>query len=124
MEVFEAVLSTEVLAGVLIIGAFAMAIRSTLHFSKAAADLRPRLNEVDQELKRLRSGMTERKKAVQSLSAEVAPVKEKETQMRVYYEDLQSMDIEHEKQEHAESEQNDAERRRRIQRKKMGFEPT
>lgn len=124
MEVFEAVLSTEVLAGILIIGAFAMAIRSTLQFTKGAAALRPKLNEVDQELRRLRSGMAERKKAVQSLSAEVAPVKEKETQMRVYYEEIQTMDIEHEKQQHAESEQNESERRRRIQRKKMGFEPT
>ena len=124
MEFFEAVLSTEVLAGILIIGAFAFAIRSTIHFTKGAADLRPRLDEVDQELRRLRSGMADSKKVVQALAAEVAPVKEKETQMRVYYEQLQSMDIEHEKQEHAQSEQNEAERRRRIQRKKMGFDPT
>lgn len=124
MEIFDAVLSTEVLAGILIIGAFAMAIRSTLHFTKGAADLRPRLNEVEQELRRLRNGMADRKKTVQTLTTEVAPFKEKEAQMRVYYEQIQSMDIEHEKKESAQSEQVESERRRRIQRKKMGFEPT
>ncbi len=46
MEFFDAILTPEVLAGILIIGAFAMAIRSTLHFTKGAADLRPKPNEV------------------------------------------------------------------------------
>jgi chromosome segregation ATPase len=122
MEVFEAILSTEILAGILIIGAFAMAIRSTLHFSREAADLRPKLNEVERELNRLRNGTQERKKAIQTLSLEVAPIKEKETQIRLYYEQLQAMDLEYEKKEHAQTEKAEAEKRRRIQRKRMGFE--
>jgi len=122
MEFFDAILTTEVLAGILIIGAFAMGIRSTLHFSKGAADLRPKLTEVERNLKRLRDGMGDRKKAVAELTQAVAPIKEQETQMRLYYEQAQEMNIEHEKREQADSEEEEAGRKRRIQRKKMGYD--
>ncbi|MBT7914251.1 hypothetical protein HN588_10110 [Candidatus Bathyarchaeota archaeon] len=122
MEFFDAILTTEVLAGILIIGAFAMGIRSTLHFSKGAADLRPKLNEVERALKKLRDGMGDRKKAVVELTQAVAPVKDIEARMRLYYEQGQEMNIEHEKKEQKDSEQEESSRKRRIQRKKMGYE--
>ena len=67
MEIFDAILSTEVIAGIIIISAFAMAIRSVLHFTQEAADLRPKLAEVERELNKLRNGMGDRKKAVEEL---------------------------------------------------------
>jgi hypothetical protein len=122
MTALEALLSTEVIAGILIIAAFAMGIRSILHFTSQAAGLRPKLDEVTRELKRLRSGMSERKKAVEKLAKVVAPVQEREATMREYFEEIQQLGIDMEKQEAEQSVQDEANRRRRVQRKKMGFE--
>lgn len=121
MEFFNAFLSTEVLAGVLIVGAFSMGIRSILHFSREATDLRPRLSEVDRELNKRRDGTDELRKQVGVLNAEVAPIRSRESSLRAYYEELQALLIDHERREHQKSTEAETDRRKRVQRRKMGM---
>ena len=121
MNFLDAVLTTEVIAGVLIISGFAMAIRSVLHFTKEASDLHLKLGEIERELSKLRDGMGEKKKAVDSLSQAVAPIRERESKIRLYYEELREADIAEEKKEQAQEEEKEAQRQKRVQRKKMGL---
>ena len=122
MEFFEAFLSTEVIAGVLILAALGMAMRSIIHFSKEAATLRPRLAEADRELNKLREGMEDRRKAVKKLADQVAPIKELENKMRLYFEGLQEQQAEIGKKLQEQEERKERERQKRIKRKKMGFD--
>ena len=121
MDLFEAILSAEVLAGVLTIGAFAMAIRSILHFTREAAELRPRLAELDRELRKRREASEEVRKQVATLVAEIAPIRAREIAVRSYQEELTGVVLEHERRQHEQSSDDEASRRKRIQRKKMGF---
>lgn len=121
MEFLEAILSAEVLAGILIIGAFSMGIRSVLHFSREATVLRPRLSEVERELKKRREGMDELKKQVGVLTAQVAPVRSREGSLRAYYEELQTIVMNNERREQEKSAEDEVDRRKRIQRKRMGY---
>jgi len=122
MEVLDVILSTQFLAGIVMIGALALSIRSAMHFSHQAARLRPRLNELEVQIRKIRSGTEDQRKAVEELTKVVQPVQAEEARVRAYYEQLQEISIEYEKSEQARSEKEEANRRRRIQRKKMGYE--
>jgi predicted ribosome quality control (RQC) complex YloA/Tae2 family protein len=122
MEVFDALLSTEVLAGILIIGAVAISIRSMLRFSSSAANLRPRLADAERELHRLREVTELLHRRVTDLLADVSPVRQEEAQLRTYSEKLRDIAIDLEKREQAKSEEEEGSQRRRIQRKRMGLD--
>jgi chromosome segregation ATPase len=122
MGVLDVILAPQVIAGVLIVAMLLMSIRSILFYTREATALRPRMAEIDRELYRLREGMGEKKKAVEELVHAVAPLKEKEEKLRVYYEDIRSIELEADRKAFAEAETEDTERRKRIQRKKMGFD--
>ena len=64
----DAILSTETIAGILIIGALAMSVRSILFFTREASSMAPRLQKIDSDLNRFREGMTEKKTAVKDLN--------------------------------------------------------
>lgn len=121
-EFFEAVVSTPFLAGILILSALAMGIRSILYFTREATALQPRLNELERELKKRWEGTQELKKNVNALVQQITPLREQEAKYRQYYEELQTAYITAEKQEHQKSQEEMAERRKRIQRKRMGFD--
>jgi chromosome segregation ATPase len=121
MEFLEGILSTEVIAGILIIASFGMCIRSILHFTREAAVLQPKLGDIERELVKWREGMADKKAAVEKLNKEVAPLREAEAKMRLYYESMKEMELNHEKKKMKEQEKEQSDRQRRIQRKKMGF---
>jgi hypothetical protein len=121
MDLLEALLGPETMAGILIIGAFAMAIRSVLHFTREAADMRPRLAELDRELKRRREGSEEARRQLAEVLAELAPVRAREAAMRAYQEQLLAARVDHERLELERSEDDQASKRKRIQRKKIGL---
>ena len=116
MEFLDSILSPQIIAPILIIAAFAMSIRFVLQFTREATTLRPRLTQVESELTRLHQSMANRKKAVDDLAQQVVPIKEQESKMRLYYEQLQDLKIQEEKKEQELAEQ------QRIQPKKRGFD--
>ncbi|MBT7595748.1 MAG: hypothetical protein HN559_12620 [Gemmatimonadetes bacterium] len=118
----DAILSTETIAGILIIGALVMAVRSILFFTREAAAMAPRLQKIDMDLNKRREGMSEKKKAVKDLTVIVDPLKNSEGKLRAYYEVLQNIEISHERTEAEQGEKEEKERSKRIQRKKMGFD--
>ncbi|MEW6755556.1 MAG: hypothetical protein AB1505_31950, partial [Candidatus Latescibacterota bacterium] len=74
------------------------------------------------ELHRLRETTGVVRKRVAVLTGQVAPVREREARLRVYSEKLRELAIQHEKQEQERADHEAGSRRRRIQRKKMGFD--
>ena len=121
MGIFDVLLSTDVLAGVVAIGSVAITVRSFLIYSKDASDLRPKLETIDKELKQLRESIGPKKKLVDQLSKEVAPVKEKEQKFSDYFEQLRELEIAEEKKEVQNAADEEANKRSKSQRRRMGF---
>ena len=117
----DAILSTETILGILIIGALAMAVRSLLFFSREAASIEPRLQKVDLDLNKRRNGMAEKKAAVKELTVIVDPLTYQEGKLRAYHEVLRDIELSHERKEAKKAEKDEEAKRKRIQRKKMGF---
>ena len=124
MNASQDLLSAEVLASLLVVGSLVMSIRSILFFTKTASNLRPKLEEVELELNRLRNGMADKKQRVAELQPVVAPLKSTTEKMTSYYEQLTDMRIEDEKRVHEAEGQQETERKKRIQRTMMGLRPS
>ena len=114
-------LSTELIASVVICGTLFMAIRTILGFTRDLGDLRPKLSKIESLLGRVRDGMKDNTERVSTLSEEIAPIEDLEGKMRAHYEGIQEQDRNEEKKKIAEEEEEQSGRKRRIQRKKMGF---
>ena len=114
-------LSTELIASVNICGAFFVAIRTIMGFTRDVSELRPKLVQLENTHARLRETLTTNKELVGNLSQEVEPIHDLETKMRAHYEVMQDLQLEDEKQRLAAEEEADTGRKRRVQRKKMGF---
>ena len=98
-----------------------MAIRTILVFTREISALRPKLSNAEHTLDRLRAGMKDNKERVGELSDVVDPIRELEGKMRAYYEAMQDLVMDDEKKKLAEEQDAESGRKRRIQRKKMGF---
>ena len=122
MNVFDIILSTEVIAGILIVGALAMTVRSILFFTREASGMSPRLIKIESDLSKHRDGMGERKKVVADLNTVVTPLREREERLRNYYDGLRNMELEHDKASQQAEQDEEVARKKRVQRKKMGFD--
>ena len=65
--------------------------------------------------------MKANKEIVDNLTKEVAPIQDLEGKMCEHYEDMQELQLNEEKRKIAEEEEEKTGRKRRIQRKKMGY---
>ena len=63
----------------------------------------------------------DKRKIVQDLTVIVDPLREREGKLRMYYDSLKNMEVDHEKNEAKASEEQEQARKKRVQRKKMGF---
>ena len=122
MNLFDIILSTEVIAGILIAASLAMAVRSILFFTREAATMSPKLQKIEHDLSKLREGMDEKKKAVKDLTTIVDPLKLREARLRSYYEAVKNLELDYDRKSEAEAEKAEQERQKRVQRKKMGFD--
>ena len=114
-------LSTELIASVVICGALFMAIRTILGFTRDIEDLRPKLFKIENTLERIRTVMKDNKERVGILSVEVAPIEDLEGRMRSHYEAMQELELAAEKRKIAEEENEQSGRSHRIKRTRMGF---
>ena len=116
MDILDIILSTQVIAGIIIVASVAMAVRSILFFTREASGMAPKLMKLDSELGKYREGMGDKKKTVKELTEVVDPLREREGKLRNYYDGLKSLELEHDKQSSVAKEHEDEER------KKMGFD--
>jgi len=114
-------LSPQVVASIIILAMLILSIRSVLLYTRNAAALRPRLLHLDRELRKRHEGAAEKRKAVEALTRQLAPLRAQETALRDYYEELRELEREEEKKDLAKHQEEEAERRLRITRRKMGL---
>lgn len=115
-------LSHQVIAGVIIVSMLLLSLRSILLYSRRASEIRPRLMQLDRELAKRHESTAEKKKAVAALERLVAPLRDQEASLRSYYEELRAIELEEERKFLAKRQEEEAQRKVRIQRKKMGFD--
>ena len=122
MNVLDVILSTEVITGVITVGSLAMIVRSILFFTNAASGMGPRLIKMEADLTKFSDGVDVRKQVVIDLNTVVVPLRAREERLRDYYDRLRNMELEHDRAEHEAIEEEEESRKRRIHRKKMGFD--
>lgn len=122
MNLIDAALSVQTIAGILIIGSLVMSVRSVLMFTRQASEMAPKLQKIEISLAKLQDGMGEKRKTVKELTTVVEPLRARESKLRIYFEELKNLELKHEREEHDKEEKDEAEKRKRIQRKKMGFD--
>jgi hypothetical protein len=120
-NILDVVLSTEVIAWVLIVASLAMAVRSILFFTRESTAIAPKLMKIESDLEKWRGGMGEKKQAVTELTTVVDPLREREGRLRMYYDSLKNMEVDHEKNAAKATEEQEQARKKRVQRKKRGF---
>ena len=123
MDLFD-ILSTEVIAGIIIAATLIMGVRSMLMFSRQAAQMAPKLQKLESNLSRIQDSMVIRKKSVKDLTVVVDPLREQEGRIREYHEKLKNMELTHERESADQEEKDEAAKRKRIQRKKHGLRLT
>ena len=119
MGVFD--LPTEIIGGILVVISLIIITRCILSYTNQAAKIRPRLEEMEKELAKHREVIFQRKKVVDDLIQAIAPLREREEKWRLYYEELKKIELEVTRKLAQTQVQEETERKKRIQRKKMGF---
>ena len=119
---FSDFLTTEVIAGIIITAALVMSVRSTLMFTRQASEIAPKLQKIEIALAKIRDGMAEKKKIVKDLTVIVDPLRARESKLREYHDRIRNLEVNNERESAAKEEKDEADKRKRIQRKKMGFD--
>jgi hypothetical protein len=86
MGVLDAILTPEVLHGIVIIAVLAFTVRTLLIYSRESSELRPKFDTADRNLKQIRDGMAGQKKRVAELTKKVDPLQLRFDQMSELYE--------------------------------------
>ena len=115
-------LTKEVIASIIIIAALILSVRALLFLISESASMSPQLQKLDADLKKYSGWMDEKKKTVQELSDTVEPFRKQEVKLRTYYDSLKLVEMKNEEVEAAVAEQEEIERKQRIQRRKMRLE--
>lgn len=109
MNIFNILLSGEVLFGLAAAISLAIVVRALTGFLGEAAELRVRLENVQELLDKSREALPEKKEQLEAFRAQIQPLKPREQKMRTHYARLR--DIEHqaarEKAEEEEEAPND-----------------
>ena len=111
--------TAEVVAGIIILGALALTVRSILICSRQAGLLSPQVHKLDMMLAKIRDDMTEKKKTVADLTGIVDPLRAREGKLREYFDRIKDVEIRYERSMAEQGQQEEADKRKRIQRKKM-----
>lgn len=114
--------TAEVIAGIIIIGALALTVRSILMFSRRAGLLSPQVHKLDMMLAKIRDDMTEKKKTIKDLTGIVDPLRAREGKLREYFDRIKEVEIKYERSLAEKGEQDEVDKRKRIQRQKMNLD--
>ena len=121
MEIIISLLTLEVGASILMLGALALIVRSFRLYLKKSSELQPKLAKVDKELTRLRETIGPKKKTINELNKAISPLREKEQEFDAFFQALRQTELDQEKEEVAEERETSAAINKNLQRRSMGF---
>ena len=112
-------LSTEVIAGLIIFSALSMSVRSIIAFSKTLSELRPRLTEVERRLDRVHDGMESHQSKLAGLSESVSPLQQQKSNLQSYYDEMRNLDLKLEQEEIVSEKSKEGKKELDIRRKNL-----
>ena len=109
------VISTEVVTGLISLGAISMSVSCIIEFSKEVRELLPKLTGVERRLNRLRDSMESRQSTVAELSGLISPLKQKESNLQSYYDEMKELTLQLERQQFISEQSEEGEKDLNIQ---------
>jgi len=113
------ILSTEVIAGLIIFSAICMSVRSITAFSKTLSELRPKLTEVERRLDRVRDGMENHQSKLAGLSESVSPLQQQESDLQSYYNEIRNLELKLERENIVSKKSKEGKKELDIRRKNL-----
>ncbi len=93
------ILSTEIVTGIISLGAISMSVGSIVAFSKDVRELQPKVAKVERRLNHLRSGMEDCQSTVAELGQLIPPLKQQESNLQSYYDEIKELSMELERKQ-------------------------
>jgi len=95
-----------------------MAIRTFIGFSQNISTLRPKLDQIDKVLNRIRLNLQTNKERIENLNLDLSPIQDLEQKMRTHYEIIQDLALDEEKKNLREEKEAESGGKRTIERKR------
>ena len=93
------ILSTEIVTGIICLGAISMSVGSIVAFSKDVRELQPKVAKVERRLNHLRNGMENCQSTVAELGQLIPPLKQQEYNLQSYYDEIKELSMELERKQ-------------------------
>ena len=109
------IMSTELVAGIISLGAISMSVSCIIIFSKEVRNLQPKLTAVDSKLNRLRDGKEGSQSTVAELSELISPLMQQESNLQSYYDEMKELTLQLEREQFASEQSERGEKDLNIQ---------
>jgi len=93
------IISTEVITGIISLGAVSMSVSCIIEFSKEVRELLPKLTAVESKINRLRDGKESSQSTVAELSELISPLKRRESNLQSYYDEIKELTLQLEREQ-------------------------
>ena len=93
------IISTEVITGIISLGAISMSVSCIIQFSKEVRELQPKLTAVESKLNRLRYGKESSQSTLTELSELINPLKKKKSNLQSYYDEIKELTLQLEREQ-------------------------
>ena len=109
------IISTEVVTGLISLGAISMSVGCIIEFSKEVRQLQPKLTAVTSKLNRLRDGKESSQSTVTVLSGLISPLKQKKSNLQSYYDEIKELTLQLEREQLVSEQSEEGEKDLNIQ---------
>ena len=109
------IISTEVVTGLISLGAISMSVSCIIEFSKEVRGLLPKLTAVESKLNRLRDGKESSQSTVAELSQLISVLKQKKSNLQSYYDEMKELTLQLERQQFISEQSEEGEKDLNIQ---------
>ena len=109
------IISTEVVTGIISLGAISMSVSCIIEFSKEVRGLLPKLTAVESKLNRLRDGKESSQSTVAELSELISLLKQRESNIQSYYDEMKELTLQLEREQFASEQSERGEKDLNIQ---------
>ena len=109
------IINTEVVTGIISLGAISMSVSCIIVFSKEFRELLPKLTAVESKLNRLRDGKESSQSTVAELNELLSPLKQKESNLQSYYDEVKELTLQLEREQFISEQSEEGEKNLTIQ---------
>ena len=109
------IINTEVVTGIISLGAISMSVSCIIEFSKEVRGLLPKLTAVESKINRLRDGKESSQSTVAVLSGLISPLKQKESNLQSYYDEIKELTLQLEREQLVSEQSEEGEKDLNIQ---------